>query len=285
MLTLGLLASGCAVSGAASSPSDLPVLDEAQDDATAIAAPTTAPTTSPDSAPDSAADTTSDSGPLAPIDGLVTSRPIGTSYVATALIDEGSVDVWAAPMLDGSAVEPTWSLAVPTEFGGPRHFAVIDQAVADDGTAWLQIQVPVRPNGSLGWIPASEVEIEPVTTRMEIDISDRSVIVWDGDEVVLDTTGAVGADRTPTPTGSFYIRDQFPWDPESVYGPWVFALSSYSEVIDQINGGDAVVAIHGTRNNSVLGDAVSLGCIRLDNDVLIELAAIVEPGTPVEVVP
>lgn len=77
----------------------------------------------------------------------------------------------------------------------------------------------------------------------------------------------------------------FPWDPESIYGPWVFALSSYSEVIDQINGGDAVVAIHGTRNNTILGQAVSLGCIRLDNDTLRQLARLVEPGTPVEVIP
>ncbi len=210
------------------------------------------------------------------------SVPIEPSFVATAHETQGSVAVWAEP---DAASEPAWTLAVPTEFGGPRHFAVLEEATDADGARWLRVQVPVRPNGSEGWIPADTVAVAPVTTRILVDLSERSVVVWDGDDVVMNTTGAIGAALTPTPTGSYYIRDMFPWDPESIYGPWVFALSSYSEVIDQINGGDAVVAIHGTRNNTILGEAVSLGCIRLDNDTLRELATLVEPGTPVEVVP
>ncbi len=62
-------------------------------------------------------------------------------------------------------------------------------------------------------------------------------------------------------------------------------LSAYSEAIDQINGGDAVVAIHGTQRPDLIGAAASLGCVRLENDTLRELAAIIEPGAPVEVVP
>lgn len=220
--------------------------------------------------------------PALAVPGLPQSIDIEETNVATAHATQGTVAIWSEP---SRAAAPTWTLAVPTEFGGLRHFAVLDEAVGDDGARWLRVQVPVRPNGSEGWIPADSVDVAPVTTRILVDLSERSVIVWDGDEVVMNTTGAIGADATPTPTGSYYIRDMFPWDPESIYGPWVFALSSYSEVIDQINGGDAVVAIHGTRNNTILGQAVSLGCIRLDNDTLRDLARFVEPGTPVEVVP
>ncbi len=216
------------------------------------------------------------------VPGLPQSVEIPTTLNATALIEEGAVAVWAEP---DAATDPTWQLAVPTEFGSLRHFLVLEELTADDGTEWLKIQVPVRPNGTEGWIPRAEVVLNDVTTRVLIDLSDRSVVVWDGDDIVIDTRVAVGTDRTPTPTGSYYIRDSFPWDPASVYGPWVFALSSYSEVIDEINGGEAVVALHGTRDNSVLGSAVSLGCIRIDNNVLLEMSTIVEPGTPVEVVP
>lgn len=216
------------------------------------------------------------------VPGLPKSVDIPSTLNATAKVENGDVGIWAEP--DGDA-DPLWRLAVPTEFGGLRHFLVLEELTAEDGSEWLRIQVPVRPNGTEGWIPRSHVELNDVTTRVLIDLSDRSVVVWDGLDIVIDTTAGVGTDRTPTPTGSYYIRDSFAWNPESVYGPWVFALSSYSEVIGQINGGDAVVALHGTRDNSVLGTAVSLGCIRIDNDVLLEMSTIVEPGTPVEVVP
>lgn len=211
------------------------------------------------------------------VPGLATSVEIRSSVLATALAATGSVDIWAYP---DAREAPEWSLSVPTEFGGPRHFRVI----AEYG-AWLKVQVPVRPNGTEGWIPRDAVELAPVTTRVEVDLSERSVIVWDGDDVVMDTSGTIGAPRTPTPTGTYYIRDAFPWYPDSIYGPWVLALSAYSEAIDEINGGAAVVALHGTQRPDLVGRAASLGCIRLDNETITELAGLVGPGTPVEIVP
>ncbi len=196
------------------------------------------------------------------------------STLATALLQDGEVQVYDSP--DGEA---TWNLSVPTEFGGLRHFLVVGQ----DGD-WLQVQVPVRPNGTTGWIHSSSVTVSNINHRVQVDLSDRSVIVWENDVIVLDTTGAVGRESAPTPLGSFYIRDIFEWNAESAYGPWVLALSSYSETIDQINGGDAVVAIHGTNDPWSVGKAVSLGCIRLDNDMVTALAHLVGPGTPIEIV-
>ena len=143
------------------------------------------------------------------VPGLPESVDIPSTLNATALIEEGNVEVWAEPDAD---TEPTWQLAVPTEFGGLRHFLVLEELTADDGTEWLRIQVPVRPNGSEGWIPRSAVTLTDVTSRVLIDLSDRSVVVWDGLDIVIDTRVAVGTDRTPTPTGSYYIRDSFPWD-------------------------------------------------------------------------
>ncbi len=196
------------------------------------------------------------------------------STLATARIEDGVVEIY-----DSAGGEVGWNLTVPTEFGGLRHFLVVGQA-----GDWLQVQVPVRPNGTTGWIQRSAVKVSGINHRVQVDISDRSVIVWENGKVVLDTTGAVGRESAPTPLGSFYIRDIFEWNPESVYGPWVLALSSYSETIDQINGGDAVVAIHGTNDPWSLGNAVSLGCIRLDNDMVTQLAHLVGPGTPIEIV-
>lgn len=195
--------------------------------------------------------------------------------LATAHVTEGTVAIFSEP--DGA--EAMWELSVPTEFGGLRHFLVVGRS-----GDWLEVQVPVRPNGSTGWIHRAEVELSGVAQRVRVDLSDRSVIVWDDDEIVLDTTSTVGRESSPTPQGNFYIRDIFEWDANSPYGPWVLALSSYSEVIDQINGGDAVVAIHGTSSPWNLGEAASLGCIRLDNETVTLLAGLIGPGTPIEIV-
>lgn len=165
------------------------------------------------------------------------------------------------------------------EFNEPRVFRIIGES-----GGFYNVQVPMRPNGSTGYIRKSDVDVTSTDQRILIDLSDRSVIVWEGDEVVLDTTGTIGQPQTPTPTGSFYVRNVFEWYADSIYGPYVIPLSAYSESIDQINGGDAVVAIHGTQRPDLVGAAASLGCVRLDNDTLRQLAAIVEPGAPVEVV-
>lgn len=268
---VGAVQTSSQTTAAAGSTSDpLPILDTDTlplAESTETSTPTTlSPTTSP------AKPVLIDATPrvVAPASDIVAGKTL-----ATAKITNGTVEVFSEP----NGIEVAWSLGVPTEFGGPRHFLVIGES---DG--WLEIQVPVRPNGSVGWIKRSSVTVAAVPHRVRVDLSERSVVVWENDEIVFESTVAVGRDSAPTPVGSFYIRDIIDWTPESVYGPRVLALSSFSEAIDQINGGDAVVAIHGTNAPWDLGKAVSLGCIRLDNEMVLALADLVGPGTPIEVV-
>lgn len=187
------------------------------------------------------------------------------------------IDVWSAPTDEAA---PLITFDRFDEFNQVRLFRILS-----DRGAFYEVQVPMRPNGSIGYVQRDDVQVRSTDQRILIDLSDRSVIVWNGNEVVFDAIGTVGDERTPTPTGSFYVRNAFEWEATSVYGPWVIPLSAYSEAIDQINGGDAVVAIHGTHRPDLIGEAASLGCVRLENDVLRQLAAIIEPGAPVEIVP
>lgn len=202
--------------------------------------------------------------------------PPGGSLVATALQTEGEVAVWSTP---DAAVAPTWMLPAETEFWGPRHFLVLE-----DAGDWLRVSVPVRPNGSEGWIPKDAVQLSISEFLVRIHLDEPSLEVWRDEELVFSTTPAIGSSRAPTPLGRWFIRDIFQWDEASVYGPWVLALSAYSDQIEKINGSDAVVAIHGTNRPDLLGQAVSLGCIRLHNDDVTRLAQTVPVGTPVEVV-
>ena len=259
----------------------LPVVGDAASFSSFVTAPDDEEPTVTLSSDPATGDDRADDGAVEPaplvVPGLPRSIPIEDVNVALVLPTLESVDVYAAPF-DSAPVG--WTLPRIDEFGQPRVFRV----TSVDGS-YLRVQVPARPNESEGWVHQDDVELSSVAHRVLIDLSERSVVVWEGDDVVIDTTGAIGRPSAPTPTGSYYVRSAFPWDANSVYGPWVLPLSAYSETIDQINGGDAVVAIHGTQRTDLLGSAVSLGCIRLDNDTVTQLASVVPAGTPVEIVP
>src|SRR5919108_666346 len=84
---------------------------------------------------------------------------------------------------------------------------------------------------------------------------------------------AVGAEDTPTPTGDFSLTAKLrPPRISPVFGSWALALSAWSDVLDQFGTGDGQIALHGTRRVASLGQAVSHGCVRLDDRAIIELA-------------
>ena len=69
-----------------------------------------------------------------------------------------------------------------------------------------------------------------------------------------------------------------------MYGPYAYGLSSHSDALDTFAGGDAEIGIHGNNDASVLGNDVTHGCIRMDNDAITMLAKQLPLGTPVDIV-
>ena len=98
-------------------------------------------------------------------------------------------------------------------------------------------------------------------------------------------TIAVGTDDTPTPIGEYFVRVKVKAiDPNTVYGPYAWGLSSHSDVLETFNGGDAEIGIHGNNDASVLGNDVTHGCVRMDNDAITSLTNMLPLGTPVDIV-
>jgi hypothetical protein len=170
----------------------------------------------------------------------------------------------------------------PTQFGGDRVFLVLDQTSSDD---FIKVSLPVMPNGQDGWIARDQVEITKVEHRAMIDLSMHSLTVWDGDGMVTSTKAVTGRPTTPTPLGTFYVRDIVAQDdPDGQFGPYVLALSGFSEVLETFDGGLPALAIHGTDRPDQVGRELSAGCIRIPNDLITMLAESVPLGTPVTVV-
>lgn len=201
----------------------------------------------------------------------------GRTTVARA---DGELAVHDAP---GDA-EPTRTLPAVTDFGTPT-VVLVSQVGTGAADGWLEVLLPVRPNGTTGWVRADHVITRTVSLAVEIDLDERTLSVRDGDEQLLTTRTAIGDGEHPTPTGRFYVVDKLETpDPGGAYGPFALGLSAHSDVLTDFGGGDGQVGIHGTNTPSSIGRAVSHGCVRVDNAVIERLAHLLPLGTPVTIV-
>jgi lipoprotein-anchoring transpeptidase ErfK/SrfK len=201
------------------------------------------------------------------------------SWVAEALVDP--IAVFAAPG-DAEAehiLAAEAAVTVPDQT--PVVFLVKDQ-LGPEG--WLEVWLPVRPNGSSGWVRTEDVAITEHSYRIEVSLGDRELRVFDGGEVVLEHPVGVGRRDRPTPGGVYYIKELLqPPEPDGVYGSYAYGLSGFSNVLETFAGGEAVIGIHGTNDPGSVGREVSSGCIRLPNEVIEEMVTYLPLGTPVEI--
>lgn len=170
------------------------------------------------------------------------------------------------------------SFTAKTEYLQPRTLLITERQ-----GDWLKALLPMRPNGSTGWVRASDVTLSGNPYRITVNLGEHKVTLFKDGKEVLSTPAVVGADRTPTPLGTFYITD--PVDlrasPGGAYGAYALGLSAYSEVLFEFNGGPGQIAIHGTNNPELVGQNVSNGCVRVPNDAILEIAKQAPLGTPV----
>ena len=143
------------------------------------------------------------------------------------------------------------------------------------------VQIPKRPNGVTAWVPAGQVDVAKVSTRIVVDLSEKRVTLYKDGRKVLISTAAIGAPATPTPTGRFYVNQRLiPTDKGGPFGPGAVGVSAFSNVLTGWTQGGPI-AIHGTNAPWSIGKAVSNGCIRIPNAKLRQLFSEALNGTPV----
>jgi lipoprotein-anchoring transpeptidase ErfK/SrfK len=166
--------------------------------------------------------------------------------------------------------------------GVPTVFGVLG-AVRDRRcrATWYRVQLPIRPNGSTGWVRARNAALAKVRTRIEIDLSDRRVTLFRHGRRAIETVAAVGSSATPTPVGRFYVNQRLiPSNEAGPFGPGAVGISAFSPALTGWAQGGPI-AIHGTNQPSLIGQRVSNGCVRVRNDVLRRIFAASLAGTPV----
>lgn len=206
-----------------------------------------------------------------------TTEPVG---VEVAQANESSIDVFASE--EAGAPDRQIVSGVDTSVDTiPIVFLVKGK-----GSDRLEVYLPVRPNGSHGWVNADDVTVTSVAYRIEVGISEHRIRVFDGDEVIVDEPVGVGRTDRPSPGGIYYLKELLqPPDPDGPYGSFAYGLSGFSNVLQSFNEGAGVIGIHGTNDPGAVGSDVSSGCIGLRNDVIERLVNDIglPLGTPVEI--
>jgi hypothetical protein len=185
---------------------------------------------------------------------------------------------------DPSQAQPSRSLANPDLYGQPR--AVFVNEHRGD---WLNVSLPMRPNGSTGWIHASDVDLFTHSYHIVVALNEHQITVYNRNDVIMQEPVGVGRAAAPTPGGTFFTTWLLKPYGQPEYGPYAFGLSGYSEVYYSFGDGDGQFGIHGTNDPSSVGHDVSSGCIRMNNGAITQLADTIFPnthngaGVPVEI--
>jgi hypothetical protein len=172
-----------------------------------------------------------------------------------------------------------------TEDGFAEIYLAQRRHVTGRGRAWIQVRIPMRPNGRIGWVPEGALEPFHVSnSQLVLDRRRLRISLYRRGRPIWTAPVGIGAPVSPTPPGRFWIRERFRVaDPASPYAPYAFGTSDYSTLTDWPGGG--VVGIHGDWNQPwLIPGHPSHGCIRLHDSDDAWLARHLATGTPLRVV-
>jgi hypothetical protein len=225
---------------------------------------------------------------LVPLFALTKTSPARAASVSPAAAPTfypriGLITSWSLTVRSG----PAATARVITTFHQfrPDYLPTVLSALAEQpdrlGHRWLKVSLPGRPNGRYGWVNAEFVTSVPVYQQLIVDLSSRTLSLYDHNKLRYRTRVAVGTQTNPTPKGHFYIQARFhPTD--SILGAFAFETSAFSPTLTEWPGG-GVIGIHGWSDPTVFGKAVSHGCIRVSNSAARYLETQLLTGTPVTI--
>jgi lipoprotein-anchoring transpeptidase ErfK/SrfK len=169
--------------------------------------------------------------------------------------------LYASPGGKPIAVLPT------TELGGPTWVPVVQSS-----PGWDRVLLPSRPNRGTGWIytdgtAGGGLTVASTPYLIRIQVNARKLTVDEHGTSMGTWTVAVGAPKTPTPTGRTFLLGLLA-PPHPTYSPLILPLGAHSDVFSTFGGGPGTVGIHGWPDPSVFGQAVSNGCVRVPANAL-----------------
>lgn len=171
-----------------------------------------------------------------------------------------------------------------TRFGSQRALGV----VATRRGRWLAVTEAGVGGNRVVWVDAKAGGLRYSRTplELEVDLSERTLMLSRGAQMLHRISVGVGALESPTPIGRFAVTDKLDGPEFSTsYGCCILALSAVQTNLPAGWSGGDRIAIHGTLSPGDFGRAVSAGCVHAPDGELRYLMRAVPVGTPVVIRP
>src|SRR4051794_22111095 len=163
-----------------------------------------------------------------------TTPPVPKAHY-TKLSNRTTFTRWAYTNLDikarkspSSKARTVGKLHFNTEDGPPEIYLALQMFTDAKGNEWVQTQLPGRPNGRTGWVPREALgEFHLIHVQLVVDRRSLKATLFKNGRKIFQAPVGVGKGSTPTPGGSFWIREKLRGI-GTVYGPLAFGTGAYS---------------------------------------------------------
>ena len=202
--------------------------------------------------------------------------PVETVFPAAGGLLVSSVPVRKTPNPHGSVIRVMHMFRSDYR---PQEMFAVRETTGSDGQAWYRVSIPMRPNGTYGWIPADTVNLSPTHGQIVVNLNARTIDIYRFGKHKWHGIVAIGAPGRETPVGHYFVAARFVPYHDPFLGVFAVETSAYSKLTEWPGGG--VVGIHGTDEPQLLGQAVSHGCVRVANVTAEHLRSLAPLGTPI----
>jgi hypothetical protein len=223
--------------------------------------------------------------------GSVAAAAAGPAAAAVAdLSNLKTLSLWAYPQGAAAARENPSAdsrvvgrLRFLTSDGQAQVYMALRSYTAGEAT-WISVPIPGRPNGVIGWVPASALgEMHVTHDYLSVNREAFRATLYRAGRPIWSAPIGVGRPGLPTPAGHFYVTAKLTAIGGPFYGPYALATSAYAPTLGDWPGG-GVVGIHGTDEPRLIPGRPSHGCVRMRNSDIARLWRLVKVGTPIEIV-
>lgn len=176
------------------------------------------------------------------------------------------------PQIDGSPIP----LANPTGSGAPLVLRVVSGEPTDE---WAQVAIP--GSSDVVWIASEDFAWNSTERLIQVDIATNTLVVFEGNTSIFETTVATGSRSQVTPQSSTFVLEdasRFGLD-----GAALFRLASLGPNAGPDLDGLPTLSIGITDEFTLIGNYITDGDILVDRAAAAELADLIDPGAKVEI--
>jgi lipoprotein-anchoring transpeptidase ErfK/SrfK len=202
--------------------------------------------------------------------------PVASSFPAAGPLVVSSVPVRKTPDPQGHVIRVMHMFRPDYR---PQEMFAVRVTTGSDNEPWYRVSIPMRPNGTYGWVPAKAVSLRPMHSQIVVNLRSRTIDLYRFNKHKWHGKVAIGAPGRETPVGHYYVAARFVPYHDTFLGVFAVETSAYSKLTEWPGGG--VVGIHGTSLPQLLGQAVSHGCVRVSNQTARKLKSLAPLGTPI----